>query len=296
VGEAFAGPFDPGVRLWFSGQLAAAIRQALADLAPASLATGSFQAPSRVRNRLVGDVGPVDAGFHLIRVRQAAGGEAIIGTFGAHATVLGSGTLRFSGDYPGFWQRAIERERGGMALFLAGAVGSQSPRAPTGGVEGATGLGELLAAETMPVLAAMELNGSVTLGWASVEVDLPELQNRITDGLRLRPWLARRLLPPLAPGTLLQVLRVQDAVWCSTPCDYSGELALDLQGTACRLGLEAAVTSFNGDYIGYVIPGKYYHLDGYEPRVMSFYGPNIPGYLDEILRGLMGSVGRPVGR
>lgn len=296
VGEAFAGPFDPGVREWFSGQLAAAIRQAVADLKPASLGTGSFQARSRVRNRLVGDAGPVDAGFHLIRVRQSAGGEAVIGTFGAHATVLGSDTMQFSGDYPGAWQRAVERERGGMALFLAGAVGSQSPRAPQGGAEGAVALGELLATETIPVLSAMALSESVAFGWASVEADLPELQNRVTDGLRLRPWLARKLLPPLSSGTLFQALRVQDAVWCSTPCDYSGELALDLQGAACRLGLTAAVTSFNGDYIGYVIPGKYYHLDGYEPRVMSFYGPNIPGYFDGILRGLVTAVARPPAR
>jgi hypothetical protein len=44
------------------------------------------------------------------------------------------------------------------------------------------------------------------------------------------------------------------------------------------------LTSFNGDYIGYVIPGKYYHLDGYEPRLMSFYGPYVPDYLDELIR------------
>jgi hypothetical protein len=46
------------------------------------------------------------------------------------------------------------------------------------------------------------------------------------------------------------------------------------------------VTSFNGDYIGYVIPDKYYHLGGYEPRTMSFFGPNTADYLDELLRAL----------
>jgi len=34
--------------------------------------------------------------------------------------------------------------------------------------------------------------------------------------------------------------------------------------------------SFNGDYVGYVIPTKYYALDGYEPRTMSFFGPQLP--------------------
>ena len=38
-----------------------------------------------------------------------------------------------------------------------------------------------------------------------------------------------------------------------------------------------------------MIPGKYYHLDGYEPRVMNFYG-YIPDYFDEILRSLLESL------
>ncbi len=47
----------------------------------------------------------------------------------------------------------------------------------------------------------------------------------------LREWAARRLLPVRA-DTWLQYLRVGDAVWLSTPCDYSGEMALDLKEAA----------------------------------------------------------------
>ena len=290
VGEQFAGPYNPGVRVWFATQLAAAATQALADLSAASLGTGSFQAPHHVRNRLVGDRGRIYPTFSLISVRQNDGDAAVIGSFSAHATVQGPKVMQFSGDYPGAWQRAVERDHGGLALFLAGPVGSHSPRTPTGGSDGAVQLGEALAGETLGALSGIRLTNVIAFGQAAVEADLPELQNRVTDSLRLRPWASRRLLPPLAPRTFLQALRLGDAVWCSTPCDYSGELALDLESAACRMGLTAVVTSFNGDYIGYVIPGKYYHLDGYEPRVMSFYGPTIPDYFDEILRSLLLSV------
>ena len=44
------------------------------------------------------------------------------------------------------------------------------------------------------------------------------------------------------------------------------------------------ITSFNGDYIGYVILPRYYHLGGYEPRLMSFYGPCVPDYFEELIR------------
>ncbi|MBE0540051.1 MAG: hypothetical protein IH623_01510 [Verrucomicrobia bacterium] len=50
--------------------------------------------------------------------------------------------------------------------------------------------------------------------------------------------------------------------------------------------MSAVITSFNGDYIGYVICARYYHLDGYEPRVMSFFGPNVPDYFDEMIRAM----------
>jgi neutral ceramidase len=51
-----------------------------------------------------------------------------------------------------------------------------------------------------------------------------------------------------------------------------------------RTGRQAVITSFNGDYVGYVVPARYYHMDGYEPRTMSFYGPTVPDYFDDLIR------------
>ena len=108
---------------------------------------------------------------------------------------------------------------------------------------------------------------------------------RVSDGLRLRPWLAGRLLPP-ARRSFIQVFRLADSVWISTPCDFSGELALGIKDSLHARGSSAVITSFNGDYVGYVIPSRYYHLSGYEPRLMSFFGPNVPDYFDELIRAM----------
>ena len=78
-------------------------------------------------------------------------------------------------------------------------------------------------------------------------------------------------------------MRLGDGLWLSTPCDFSGELALDVKALARERGLAAAVTSFNGDYVGYVIPARYYTLDGYEPRTMSFFGPQLPDQFMQVL-------------
>ncbi len=121
------------------------------------------------------------------------------------------------------------------------------------------------------------------LGVFGLEVKLPEAQVRITDSWRLRPAITRRLMP-VSDHTFIQLMRLGDTLWFSTPCDFSGELALDLKGMVERRGLRAIVTSFNGDYVGYVVPLQYYHLSGYEPRLMSFYGPYVSVFLTDLMR------------
>jgi Neutral/alkaline non-lysosomal ceramidase, N-terminal len=289
VGEAFAGGFRPGVRVWFAQQLVCAAQQALADLRPAKMGSGSFAAPEFVRNRLVGEQGEVNDQFTFLTLRQDDGNRAVIGSYSAHATVLPASFTRFSGDYPGCWQRAVEKASGAMAVFLAGAVGSHGPRAPAGGFEGAQRVGESLAQAVLERLPSTPLTNRVAFGIVGLEVDLPDVQARIADSIRLRPYLASHLIPS-GKTTFLQAFRLGEQVWLSTPCDFSGELALGIQEAVRRTDLSAVVTSFNGDYLGYVIPAKCYHLDRYESRTMSFFGPQLPDYFDTLLRGLARSL------
>jgi hypothetical protein len=285
VAEAFAGPFQPGARVWFANCIVAAVREALSDLRPAAVGHGRFAAPAFVRNRLVGALGRVDPEFSFLVVRRDEERPAVVGSFAAHATVLGGDVMLFSGDYPGAWQRAVEEATGGPALFLAGGVGSHSPVPGEKGFAGIERMGRALAGELLEHLPRVPLTNVVAFGMAGLEVTLPPLNWRVSDDLRLRPWLARRLLRP-PERSFLQALRVGDVVWLSTPCDFSGELALALKDTLRARGFDAVVTSFNGDYVGYVIPPRYYHLGGYEPRLMSFYGPYLPDYFTELLRDL----------
>ncbi len=285
VAEAFAGPFQPEVRVWMAAQIVRAVQAAVADLHPASLGQGVLSLPQFVRNRLVGPLGRVDDSFGYLLVKQQEGETAVIGSYAAHATVLPSSMMEFSGDYPGYWQRAIEKTIGGTAVFLAGGVGSHSPVPGGSGLAGAERMGQALAQAVLDQLPHTPLTNRITLGTAALEVSLPSLHARLADGWRLRPWLARCLLP-VENRTYLQALRLGDSVWISTPCDFSGELALDLKETLRPRGFQMIFTSFNGDYIGYVISSRYYHLPGYEPRLMSFFGPNVPDYFEELIRSL----------
>jgi len=283
VAEAFAGRFQPGARAWFADRIVAAVRAAMADLQPAALGHGRFAAPAFVRNRLVGELGRVDPEFSYVVIKRQDASQGVVGSFAAHATVLGGGVMEFSGDYPGAWQRAIEQATGGTAVFLAGGVGSHSPVAGEKGFAGVERMGQALAQPLLEQLPGVAVTNFVAFGLVGAEVALPPLNWRVTDGLRLRPWLARRLLRP-PERTFVQVFRLHKVVWASTPCDFSGELALGIKDALRARGWDAVVTSFNGDYVGYVIPPRYYHLGGYEPRLMSFFGPNVPDYFDELIR------------
>jgi hypothetical protein len=283
VAEAFAGGFQPGARAWFSDRLVEAVQKAIKDLQPARIGQGRFKASQFVRNRLVGSLGQVDPEFSYALVEQDSGQRAVLGVFGAHATILSSDMMEFSADYPGAWERAVEKATGGMAVFLAGDVGSQSPVPAASGLTGVEQMGLALAQRLVEQLPLTPLTNSLTFGMLGLEVTLPPLNMRVTDGLRLRPWLAGKLVPGNR-HSFLQVFRVDGSVWISTPCDFSGELALGIKDCLHAHGSNAIITSFNGDYIGYVIPSRYYHLSGYEPRLMSFFGPNVPDYLDELIR------------
>ena len=285
VAESFAGGFQPEVRAWFSECIVAAVRNALGDLKPARFGHGRFTASQFIRNRLVGGLGKVDPEFSYAVVKQDTGKLAVLGVYGAHATILSSDMMEFSADYPGCWQRAVEQATGGLAVFLAGGVGSHSPVPGGRGFEGAEQMGQALAKTLLERLPQTPLTNSVTFGMLGLDVTMPPLNVRISDGIRLRPWLAKKLLPAKS-HSFIQVFRIDDSLWVSTPCDFSGELALGIKDFLRVRGSNAAITSFNGDYVGYVIPSRYYHLSGYEPRLMSFFGPNVPDYFDELIRSM----------
>ncbi|HUS33932.1 MAG TPA: neutral/alkaline non-lysosomal ceramidase N-terminal domain-containing protein, partial [Verrucomicrobiae bacterium] len=160
VGEAFAGPFNPQSPELFVNSIVAAAHAAMADLKPAEFGKGSFMAPEFIRNRLVGDLGKVDPEFSFAILKQGDGRTGVIGSFSAHATVLNGRVMEYSADYPGEWQRTVEKETAGFAVFLAGGVGSHGPVAGEQGFAGTERMGRELAARLSKQLAQTPLTNS----------------------------------------------------------------------------------------------------------------------------------------
>jgi hypothetical protein len=109
-------------------KLIAAIVQATKDLRPARLGAASRQLNlnrnrhSRLPNK------PVDRELVVVRVEDSAGKIiAHLVQFAAHPVMLDTRERKFSADFPGPMARLVEKETGGVCLFLQGAAGDLSP-------------------------------------------------------------------------------------------------------------------------------------------------------------------------
>jgi hypothetical protein len=134
-----------------------------------------------------------------------------------------------------------------------------------------------------------QTNGKVEFSTLSVRMQLPEYHMRLTTKLNLSTYLSKQLMP-LPQNAYLQAVRIGNMVWISVPCDFSGEYALQIKQALAAKGFNANVTSFNGSYVGYIVPGKYFYLDEYEPKLMGWFGPTMGDYTMDLIHQITGIV------
>jgi len=291
------GKYDPEIPPFLTKAFTGAIVDAYQALEAAGLAHGGVEAEEYIRNRT--REGPVDAELSYLLVEQDDGDRCYLVSYSAHPTILSGRTMEYSGEYPGYLQRAIEAT-GAFALYLGGAVGSMGPRAPGGpdGFARAQAMGEALAGLVLNDAgnAAFETNlDVVSLG---VLLDLPPLQVRV----RSPKWRFSKFLGPLVGidgDGWMHGVRVGNIVFVGTPCDLSGEISVKWKETAAKDNYDLWATSFCADYAGYVSPDKYYHEvtdangnPAYETGLMSWTGPHQEAYFtalkDRIVSALTG--------
>lgn len=283
IGTQFAGNENKNLEKWLVLQISRAVIMAVKDLRPARIGSGVFKAANYTRNRLIGESGMKNDDFGFVTVEQVGNRKAIIGSFSAHSTTMGSGNMEVSADYPGYWERKMEKSSVDLALFCGGSVGSQSPSGEGKGWDKPKSIGEALADSTNVYLPRVVLNEKVPFCGVSLKVDLPDYHMRLTTKINLSTWLSKKLMP-LPENVYLQALRIGNMVWITTPCDFSGEYALQIKNALAAKGYNANITSFNGSYVGYIIPGRYFYLDEYESKLMGWFGPNMGEYTMDLIR------------
>jgi neutral ceramidase len=293
IGELFAGKENRNLEKWLVNQIVKAVSQAIADLQPASAGSGSFNAGIYTRNRLIGETGTKNDDFSFIYVEQSGRKNAVIGSFSAHATTLGDENMEISADYPGYWERSLEKSTACLALFCAGSVGSQSPCANGAAFEKSRFIGESLADSVKIHLGSVKLNQKAVFSALSLKMSLPEYNMRITTKINLSSFLSRKLMQR-PENVYLQAARIDDMIWITTPSDFSGEYALQIKNALAAKGFKTNITSFNGNYVGYIIPGRYYYMDEYESKLMGWFGPNMGEYTVDLIGRIVKTITKDV--
>ena len=287
AGRVFAGEFSAATVDFITNRILEAIVVAQRRMMPAQTGYAQVYQADMVRNRLVGDDGTLDPFIRMLKIRKIGGETALLCTYAAHSTTIEPREVVLSRDWPGALVDSLEKQKTvNFAQYMAGAVGSMAPLE-----EGKTDWEELrnmalgLQLEIQRVIRQIPLRTDNTLHVVSLPVSLREPQWRVFGNLKMRHWLWKRVYGDYPVE--LKALRVGNTLFIGAPCDFSGELMADLSAKARQRGLNLIVTSFNGGYIGYVTPDKYWSRDSYETYTMNWYGPGSASFFTHFMEKLI---------
>lgn len=231
---------------------------------------------------------PVDSKFRGLVIEREDGKRAIQIVLGAHPTFISKRLTALSGDFPNALQKELSSDFN-FTQYMSGMVGSQRFRGLFNAydfdlVEKAGKLLSNLVSEK----TEREISQPLDIKTGRIDIEYGSSQLRLTNSLRVRDWVFKMINRPLrGEMTFLQLGQV---LYLGMPCDFSGELFVTqgLEELAESKNLKLVITSFNGDYTGYVTADKHYLAsDDEEVRILNWVGPYFGQYSSEIIKRLI---------
>ncbi|MBN7809432.1 neutral/alkaline non-lysosomal ceramidase N-terminal domain-containing protein [Algoriphagus sp. H41] len=280
LGEIAFGGYDQKVVDLLVEKSVAALQTAIQTQDTVVLSFQKSEAADLVANRFVED-GPTDPFVRQLLFTKKNGRKAIFLTYSAHATCLNSKFMGLSGDYPKYLSEALEAEQYDFAIFAAGTVGSHRPLAPGNSPEQvqeyALMLDSALAEKTTTDTLA-----NPRIAYSRLDLGLRSPHLRISDNLRIRPWLFDYLLGETNPH--LDITQIGNLLMIASSGELSGVFYEEWERVAEQNKLQLIVTTFNGGYIGYITPDELYDERFHEVREMNWYGPGNGSYFDKLIK------------
>lgn len=287
-GYLYSGPFDDALVNGLTEKILLSIQHAEHNMMPAKLYTGNIPVTGMLYNRVAREAGGIDSLLRVVEIHREDSTRLLLASFTGHATCDVSGSLELSRDYPGVFVDAVEENGYAFAMFMAGAVGSHGCKGVERGMNMVSSVGQRLAETFLGAPDRLRVVSDSSIVMLSTPLELGEPQFRISKDWRVRPWLFRKAFGTYEPR--LTALRIGDVVMMGTPCDFSGELTGPIDSLASAKGLHAMVTSFNGNYIGYITEDRWYDVDHYETRLMNWYGPGNGDYVSQSLMQMIEAI------
>lgn len=261
-----------------------AIAAAKANAETAHLGFLKIDAHNWVENRL-DQSAQTDGFLRAVKVQKNSGEQAVILAYSAHATNISSEIYQLSGDYPAALVTDLEKKAVNFALFAAGMVGSHRAKGDgTTNFRFTENIGKMLSKRLQKALPNVKLQANVPIAYHNIPINLPPPQLRFAQNYCLRSGVFEYLLGKL--NASVSCLRLGEILLLGMPCDFSGEISINknFDKIASSKNIKLLITSFNGNYIGYITPDKYYDTKNKEEvRAMNWVGPRKGAYFAKII-------------
>lgn len=256
------------------------------DMKTSSIAYWQTDAMEYASNRLEPQA-PYDGLMRGIKLTRSDSTTAHLITYSAHATSISKKSKSLSGDYPAALTDSLMNSSNSFGVFMAGMVGSHR----LAGIneldfELVSTAGKALSDKIKNAQVLPERD-SVELKTGHIKIQFGPSQLRISKNWKLRNWVFSWLVNPLEGE--LTYLQLNDIVFIGTPCDFSGEIfARHIAPIATRQNKKVIITSFNGDYVGYVTEDEHYEtLAKEEVMTMNWVGPYHGRYFSDMINTVL---------
>ena len=306
---------------WLEAAILDTVAKAMGSRSPATLWAGEGKATFAF-NRRTNDEGkraemlrrgeapkgPSDFAVPVLAVRSPDGRlHTVVFGYAAHTSSL-TDNYRWSADYAGVTQRALESKHPGAAAMFFQGCGSDQSAVPRGKVELCQALGEQLAAAVESTLAGglRPLSPTFRTAFEFVALDFgvqptqAELET-IAEGTDYRARWAHRLLGDLAAGRTfqrgypeypVQVWRLgDDQLWIA----LGGEVCVDYALRFKReFGGGAWVNGYANDVMAYIPSRRLWEEGGYQAGAFEVYGLPATRWCPDIEDRIAGTAARLV--
>jgi neutral ceramidase len=291
---AVMGRYDPHAFEIVADAMAQALREAAADVRPASVGAASGPSPAVTHNRRHKG-GPVDPAIRVLGVWDSGGKlMAVIMNHAIHPTTMPSQTTLVTGDVAGRAEGWMEEKHpGSVAMFMNAGLGDQSPYLPGMGEtwDTVTAIGDRMAEASETIIASIKPSADVDMTLYDREFQMPAVYLRRS----FQCWGGLNQLFKVLGGNMMRKqgevmgLGLNNALFLFSPGELAVEVQADLQGMFPDRTVFVAVLS--NDYYGYVVTPDDYQTGGYE-TCMSFYGPDFATVLEEQFKAMVAGAPR----
>ncbi len=287
IGNLILGSYNEPWLDSLANKIHCAIDNAAKHLQPSSINYFEADANEYVENRLDPEHGQVDGMIRGLKIIREDGSKGLMVGYNAHPTNISHLSRVLSGDYPSSLVRQAEHDDFDFAMFAASTIGSHRVK---GISESEFARCDTLAARLYKKVSAVKMIPikDSTISTSIIPIDYGPSQLHILQKYKVRDWAFKLLFRKLNGD--IRYLKIGNVILLGTPCDFSGEILVrdNLDKIASEQKEKLFITSFNGDYVGYITYDDHYgQSEQEEVMAMNWVGTHYGSYYSQIVKKIL---------